>query len=300
MSQTTPRKYQNRGNPSFNSSHSPHSPHLHLHAHSSSQEIQYQRSQGYNQGGHVRNRSHQLRAQAVEAQYGIPTGPGAGSDYESDTARYMAKHPPPPQAALAARTNTELNLGVLRRYRPSITSILAIAANAVVYVYTSKWEKSNLEGTLFICAQGDNTEDAASNGCLFILNRKGLHNLVINLNSVSNFEPSKDLLMLMLDEEDGLPTVPMENGESVTPKVTGMYIHAESEPDRLTTSALIHEMWNKARAAREAGGRDSADPPTSASLSDVEEAVAPTMIEAGRQLSLSELFGNRHNGLGGP
>ncbi|KAI0848551.1 PH domain-like protein [Daldinia vernicosa] len=303
MSQTTtPRKYQNRGQyqqqqqqhhhpqtiPSF--SRSPHS-HPNPHSHSQQQYPQLQH-------GHTRNRSQQLRAQAAELQFGGATTT-VTSDYESDTAHYMASHPPPPAAALAARTNTELNLSVLRRYRPSITSILSIAAQAVVYVFTppTKWDKSTMEGPLFICAQDEDGEAAAADGCLFILNRKGLQNLILDLNTVSDFELATDLLSFKLDQEG--PLIPMENGESVRPKVIGMWIYAEDDQDRRTNSALIHEMWSKARSTRDEVEGASASPPTSGSAADdVED--ASVAQGPGRQVSLNELFGRNQNGIGGP
>ncbi|KAI1799760.1 PH domain-like protein [Daldinia bambusicola] len=343
MSQTTttPRKYQNRGhqqqqqqqqqqhhhqnNPSF--SRSPHS-----HSHSSQQHPQLQHGHG-----HARNRSQQLRAQAAELQYGGGGGAAAAaaaavvaSDYESDTAHYMASHPPPPPAALVGRTNTELNISVLRRYRPSITSILSIAAHAVVYVFTppAKWDKSNMEGTLFICAQDADGEAAAADGCLFVLNRKGMQNLILDLRAVSDFELATSLLIFRLDpdhrprhrhsREGGgpggaavPPLIPMENGESVRPKVLGMWIYAEDEQDRRTNAALIHEMWSKARSsssttssAREdrddARGMDEASSPSSGSpAGDNAGSHVPGAQGLGRQVSLNELFGRNHNGIGG-
>ncbi|KAI1375085.1 PH domain-like protein [Hypoxylon crocopeplum] len=298
MSQTTPRK---------NHSHA----HAHAHAHAYSQHPEYQQQQQqFHQGHHTRNRSQQLRAQAAEELH-----LGSTSDYESDTARYMASHPPPPPASLAARTNTELNLKVLRRYRPGITSILSIAANAVVYIFESKWEKSNLEGTLFICAQGSNSPFSspssspeergagADNGCLFILNRKGLQNLVLDLREVSDFELANTLLIFNLDEETSTP-IPVEAGEPVRPKVLGMWMYAEDDQDRLTNESLIRELWSKARAATlletETDEESSAEPSTSTSSPGEDVGIAPTIQGTGRQVSLNELFGRSSlNGFGG-
>ena len=84
-----------------------------------------------------------------------PSGGGArtvaASDYESDAPQYLAAPNLPPQSTVARLSNTELNLSVLRRYLPSIRSIVSIAANAVVYTIsptTGQWEKSGVEGTL--------------------------------------------------------------------------------------------------------------------------------------------------------
>src|SRR5437868_5642645 len=74
------------------------------------------------------------------------------SDYDSDIVAYNTKHAhhvPSP-----TRTNTELNLSVLRRYNPLVRNILSIAANAVIYLFSpslQQWEKAGIEGTLFVC-----------------------------------------------------------------------------------------------------------------------------------------------------
>ncbi|KAH9995934.1 hypothetical protein F4779DRAFT_607172 [Xylariaceae sp. FL0662B] len=283
MSRPTPRKYQNRaqqqGQPSLSY------PHSHSHSHT-----QYQ-----SQYGHIRNRSQQLQAQ--EAQRQLLTT----SDYESDTANYMASHPPSSVAALASRTNTELNLSVLKRYLPSITNILSIAANAVVYTFTppASWHKTKLEGTFFICAQGSSSGSSSQDraigddGCLFILNRKGPHNLILDLNTVSNFEVSANLLIFKLDHAD---EVPMENEELITPDVLGLWIYTEDEQDRQTSVALIYEMWSKVRVAREqrlASGLSSASPSKDADM-------GPAMQAMSRRISVTDLFAPVQNGSGRP
>ncbi|KAI2609054.1 PH domain-like protein [Hypoxylon fragiforme] len=295
MSQTTPRKQQHRNQQQQPYSRSPHSHAQHAYSNSQSHSDQYHQLRQT----HSRNRSQQLRAQAAE-QLQLANN-SAASDYESDTVRYMASHPPPPPASLATRTNTDLNLKVLRRYRPGITSILSIAANAVVYVFTppAKWDKSNLEGTLFICAQGGDDDyqesekgSGAANGCLFVLNRKGLQNLILDLSKVCDFELSNGLLIFKLDA-DGAVALPMENSESVNPNVLGMWIYAEDEQDRRTSTALIHEMWSKARAARQEREGASADP-SSTSTSPSDGAELTLTQRTGRKVSLNELFGRKN------
>ncbi|KAI1331992.1 PH domain-like protein [Xylariaceae sp. FL0255] len=197
--------------------------------------------------GHARNRSHQLQAEA-HRQHQFPT-----SDYESDTNQYMASHPSNPPPNLSTRTNTELNMGVLNSYVPSITSILSIAASAVLYTFCppDEWKRSNMEGTMFICSQGDQQGEVSENGCLFILNRKNLFNLLIEFSNVDNFELAGDLLIFKLREPirgDGLK---IDNGDPVEPDVIGLWTFAEEDADRQTNAALIYEMWSKVREARE-------------------------------------------------
>lgn len=167
-----------------------------------------------------------------------------------------------------------------------------------------------MEGTLFICVEdsdeNENDGGAVSNGCLFILNRKGLQNLVLDLGAVGDFELADGLLIFKLAEE-GVARIPMENGEVVRPRVLGMWIYAEDEQDRRTNSALVHDMWVKARAAREEeeeeeedeeGEGEGASAGVSSSSSPTDGADdTPVVQETGRQVSLNELFGRSQNGI---
>ncbi|KAI1259393.1 PH domain-like protein [Xylariaceae sp. FL1019] len=229
---------------------------------------------------HARNRSQQVQAEALQQQF-------AASDYESDTAQYMASHPAMPVAALAARTNTELNMSVIRRYVPSVTSILSIAANAVVYTFEppSEWKRmSMLEGTMFICSEGDHAGEVSENGCLFILNRKGLDNLILDLNTVDDFELSNDLLIFKLSPAANV-TMKLETGATIAPEVLGIWTYAEEDSERQTNATLIYEMWSKVRQAREKRNSASHNPSDSPSG-------LPGL--GGRKVELSELFSTQH------
>ncbi|KAI0884209.1 PH domain-like protein [Annulohypoxylon maeteangense] len=313
MSQTAPRKYRGHQSQSSYSQSQSRSPHSHAHTHSHTHnhpQQQYQQQYTYQQNnpssrsqGHARNRSHQLRA-----EYSEQGGTTTGSDYDSDMATYVPDTTIRAPVNLATRTNTELNMAVLRRYRPSITSILSIAANAVVYSFGTKWDKANLEGTLFVCSQEPaspptipqtQAQAALSNGCVFILNRKGLSNLVVDLSDVERVELSNETLIFKLDKEPAV--LPMENGESIRTKALGMFIYFESAKEREITETLVHEMWQQSRAtARENAGPDASD--AEPANSEEEAEMAQSMQEAGRQLSVTELFGRSQNngaGLGG-
>ncbi|KAI0451731.1 PH domain-like protein [Xylaria acuta] len=267
MSRPAPRRnqnhHQNNGYPNNPSEHNNH--HVgHSHGH-----------------GHARTRSHQLQHQQP------PT-----SDYESDTPQHMAPQHAAPSAALAGRTNTELNLGVLRRYLPSITSVLSIAANAVVYTFEppSQWKRSNTEGTMFICSQRKAPGEAGETGCLFILNRKGLQNFVLDLDAVGDFELAGDLLIFKLDYAAN--EVHLDSGEAVRPLVLGLWTYAEEKSDRETNATLINDMWTQALNTRDARARAAAsDPATVAALAET----GPAAQATGRRLSVSDLF-SAYNG----
>ncbi|KAI4253044.1 MAG: hypothetical protein LQ352_003936 [Teloschistes flavicans] len=119
-----------------------------------------------------------------ESQYSTVPQP---SDYESD---WPATDP---TDALPSRSmqksNPELNLSVLRRHLPSITSILSVAHYAVVYAFSpsaQNWEKSGIEGTLFVCQQS--SAAGLERFSVVVLNRKGLNDFICPLSGEIDFE----------------------------------------------------------------------------------------------------------------
>ncbi|PHH92944.1 hypothetical protein CDD83_3434 [Cordyceps sp. RAO-2017] len=202
----------------------------------------------------------------------------AVSDYDSDAAaaiRASASYAPPPP-----RTNTELNLSVLQRYLPSIQSILSIAANAVVYTFAAaseSWDKSGIEGTLFVCAQSSLPDDASHRprACVFVLNRRSLDNLVVDLARVTHVEIMDELIILRVEGD-------REEGE----KVLGIWIHNDKDETRETNGAVIQESW---KAVRSGGTVEEQGPEA-----------GPAMQAIGRRLSLSDLFGKPNDANAAP
>ncbi|KOS22524.1 mRNA-decapping enzyme-like protein [Escovopsis weberi] len=189
----------------------------------------------------------------------------AVSDYESDIAPMQAAYAAPPP-----RTNTALNLSVLQRYLPSITSILSIAANAVIYTFDTAaegWEKSGIEGTMFVCAQAGlpGEDHDRPRACVFVLNRRGLDNVIVDLARVSHVEIAGELVILKV-----------EGDWNESEKVLGVWIHNDEEATRATNGAIIEESWKIARAARTVE-REGAE-------------AGPAMQAIGRPLSINELF----------
>ncbi|KAL8992907.1 MAG: hypothetical protein Q9169_006749 [Polycauliona sp. 2 TL-2023] len=101
---------------------------------------------------------------------------------------------PPTQEIPPQRTNAELNLSVLQRHLPSTTSIVCVAPYAVVYIFTSSpqtgpaWEKSGIEGTLFVCQQSAAAAGGAERYSVVILNRKGLNDFICPLSGDIDYE----------------------------------------------------------------------------------------------------------------
>lgn len=151
------------------------------------------------------------------------------SDYESE-APYVAPS--------TTRSNTELNLRVLQRYSPSITTILSIAPSAVIYNFLPSdqtWEKAELDGTLFVCQMLSAQAGGKERYCIIILNKRGLENMIVDMAEVRDVEISTEFLILR-----------WADGEEE--KIQGVYIHADKEDTREVNCRLIKECWESVNA----------------------------------------------------
>ena len=206
-----------------------------------------------------------------------PSNPIPASDYESDAPPY---NPHAPHHHAAARTHTERNLGVLRRYVPAITAILSVAANAVVYTFDAasrSWEKSGVEGTLFVCAREPGPEPRF---CVLVLNRRGLDTLILGLEAVRDVEVTDDLLIFGLGAGEG------EGGSEA--KALGVWMHADAEDTRKLNMNIIHGLWEQVRDARGPAEGDGIQ-----AYGGGEESVGPAVQAIGKTLSVDELFASQ-------
>lgn len=247
------------------------------------------------------------------------------TDYESDTAYFSDMQQ---QSAPPLRSNEELNLAVLRRHNPSITSILSLAQYTVVYIFsptTRQWEKNGMEGTLFVCqlTQGSLGEERYS---AFVLNRRGLQNFDLPLTDGENVELTEEYVILKADEgmegEQGTngiadPLNPQRarqngngngngNGNTADVRIYGLWIYSEPPPNstaetRSINAQMIRECAVHAgrslklareqlEAIRQNGLHVAAAAAESqpAPLGEVQASVP-----MGRQISLKDLFGQQ-------
>ena len=221
----------------------------------------------------------------------------AVSDYdETDTATFTdnaaALIAPPP-----SRTNTELNLLVLRRYCPDVERIVQIAPFAVVYSFspeTQGWEKIGTEGTLFVCQLAGANYSRYS---VIILNRKSLDNFIVELVSADNVEITDSYVILQSPSADGVE------------QIYGLWIFSEENTTPTTQEVVAMAIEECALRAEE--GRKMAEDPDESELTarygpdGVEQAnfpyqtqppIEPTQImqpmpPAGQQIDLMQLFG---------
>ncbi|RAK74265.1 Dcp1 family protein [Aspergillus fijiensis CBS 313.89] len=294
------------------------------------------------------------------------------SDYDSDYQAYLSDtqhhqhhqqqlpihrhHPPqtnqqlPPMTATATtttttttttapappplRTNEDLNLSVLRRHNPTITSILSLAQYAVVYIFspsTRQWEKSGVEGTLFVCqrSQGELGEERYS---VFVLNRRGLNNFDLPLTDGDNVEITEEYIILKSDlapevvENASIPgMVPPANSTAAAAaaakpsgnsggnggdiRIYGLWIYSEPPPNstaetRSINAQMIRECAvhageslklarERVEATRQNGMHVAAATAAVAATTGAPLEEVSTSVAMGRQVSLKDLFGQQ-------
>jgi len=215
------------------------------------------------------------------------------SDYESDYQGYSSDYPtkPPP----ANRTNEELNLSVLKRYNPEISSILSIAPYAVVYEFSPipepTWSKTGVEGTLFICqlTPGAYKEDRY---IAIVLNRRGLDNFEAELREGENAG---------VEITDEYVIISFKDGHEQ--KIYGVFIFSEgpgtsTEQTRTLNAELMKTLAMHAavsRQAAEAAAASATAQPTNGYMQPAEQSRENQhgSVPMGRQISLQQLFGQQ-------
>lgn len=217
------------------------------------------------------------------------------SDYESDYQAYQSDYPtnpPPPD-----RTNEELNLSVLKRHNPQISSILSIAPYAVVYEFSPlpepQWTKTGVEGSLFICelVPGRYGEDRYSA-------------IVLNRRSMDNFEAE-----LREGEDAGVEItgeyVILSFKDTHEQKIYGVYIfHDAPGTSTENAQALNGELMKRladhagaSRHAAEAAASAAVAKHTNGHMQQAEDSITNQSANApsasGQQTSLQQLFGQQ-------
>ncbi len=136
--------------------------------------------------------------------------------------------PPPPNT----RSDAEINISVLQRHLPSTQSIEKIAPYAVVYLFSIEregWEKSGLEGSLFIVRTN---EEGREGYAVVVLNRRGLDNFVFTLKSEDQVDVTEEYIILQEAGNEG-------EGEQ---KAYGLWVFQEAEGSTRGTRAEVGEL----------------------------------------------------------
>ena len=231
-----------------------------------------------------------LQAQNIpDAHQGLPP-----SDYESDNAAYLSDLPAsrPPQP----RTNDELNLTVLRRHRPEVASILSIAPYAVIYEFNPQpeptWNKSGIEGSLFICQLTPGPRLGEDRYTAIVLNRRGMENFDAELREAdkTGVEIKDDYVIISL----------VEHGVQ---KIFGVFIFSEGPGSSTEKTRKLNAELMKQCAIQASSSLKTAEAAAAEALPGQKNGHAhsnePSVQDAalgvpmGRQTSLQELFGRQ-------
>ncbi|KAJ5518334.1 Dcp1-like decapping [Penicillium expansum] len=236
------------------------------------------------------------------------------TDYESDAPYYsdMQQQPAPP-----LRSNEELNLSVIRRHKPSVTSILSLAPlrsglHLQPHHKTMGKERSGRNPE----TQGDLGEERYT---AFVLNRRGLNNFDLPLTDGENVEITEEYVILKAEEsaegeagQNGIAdplhpqNVPNNQTGTKNVRIYGLWIYSEPPPNSTAESRIINaqmilecathagESSKLARERLEAMRQTSlhaAAAAASIQAAPMEEIQAG--VPMGRQISLKDLFGQQ-------
>ncbi|KAL5337138.1 hypothetical protein BJX70DRAFT_251670 [Aspergillus crustosus] len=252
------------------------------------------RPNGY-QNNNIQNNNHRY-----SQGYPQPSG------YESDIQAYLVaqnilEQQDQSMPSASPRSNEELNLSVLQRHNPAVNSIQSIAPFAVVYTFsptTRQWEKTGVEGTLFVCQLGPGSlgEERYS---VFVLNRRGLNNFDLPLTDGDNVEITEEYIILKSD----IDPISNDSKAATEVRIFGLWVFSEPAPSSTAETRNINaqviqecatiggQSLKLARERLEASrqnGLHAAATAVSANpdpLNDVES------VPMGRQVSLRDLFG---------
>jgi hypothetical protein len=221
--------------------------------------------------------------------------PSHVSDYESDTPYDLSDTHQVPSASIMppppTRSNDELNLSVLRRHNTEIASILSLTPYAVIYVFnpsTRQWEKSGVEGSMFVCQLVPGSLGEEKYG-VFVLNRRGLENFDIRLTDGANVELTEEYVILKTDEED------REDGErqNGTSRIYGLWIYSEPPPNSTAETRSVNAQVIKECAVRAGQSLKLAHEQQEAGRHNGHPQPALSGVPMDRQISLKELFGEQ-------
>lgn len=202
-------------------------------------------------------------------------------------------------------SNEEMNLMVLKRYNPAITSILSIAPHAVIYIFnptTQLWEKENvgIEGTLFICqwTQGELGENRYS---VLVLNRRGLQNFEAQLCDGEDVKITEDYVILRVADGRGRGSHDVNgsienkgDGSHKPESIYGVWIFSEPAPSSTAETRELNSRAIKEFATQGARSRKQAEERQKQRQNGPEQGDGEYRpqgsVSMGHQVSLQELF----------
>lgn len=205
------------------------------------------------------------------------------SDYETDTYTTDQNIAPPVQQL----SNTQLNHLVLQRWCPELQTILAISPFAVLYHFnpeTAAWEKSDLQGSLFVCQLQHPTRPRYE---VMILNRKNPENLHLEITSSENIEVTDEFVIVHIDEGEGQTVGLWMFSDKDTPAENRL----EAIAAKIMECALQAEAYNNLQGEGEIYQGEFGTDGSMESQYYMEQQQPPAEGRQGQSIDLATLFG---------
>lgn len=205
------------------------------------------------------------------------------SDYETDTYTTDQNIAPPVEQL----SNAQLNHQVLQRWCPELQTILAISNFASLYNInpeTGAWEKSELQGPLFVCQLQHPTRPWYQ---VIILNRKNPENLHLDITSSENIEVASNFLIVHVEGGEGQTVGIWMYSDEETP--------AENKSEAIATKikecALQVEAYNNLESEGQVYQGESGTDGSMESQYYVEQQQPQVDARQGQSIDLATLFG---------
>lgn len=205
------------------------------------------------------------------------------SDYETDTYTTDQNVAPPVQQL----SNAQLNHLVLQRWCPQLQTILAINPFAVLYHFnpeTAAWEKSDLQGSLFVCQLQHPTRPRYE---VMILNRKNPENLHLEITSSENIEVTDEFVIVHIEGGEGQTVGLWMFSDAETPAENRL----EAIAAKITECALQAEAYDNLEGEEEVYQGESGTDGSMESQYYAEQQQSQVQAQHGQSIDLATLFG---------
>lgn len=225
---------------------------------------------------HISSKMPKKKSKAAQTQPMI-------SDYETDTYTTDQNIAPPVQQL----SNAQLNHLVLQRWCPDLQTILAISPFAVLYHFnpeTAAWEKSELQGSLFVCQLQHSTRPRYE---VMILNRKNPENLHLEITSSENIEVTDEFVIVHIEGGEGQTVGLWMFSDEETPAENRL----EAIATKIMECALQAEAYNNLESEGEGYQGESGTDGSMESQYYVEPQQPPVQAQHGQSIDLATLFG---------
>jgi hypothetical protein len=190
-----------------------------------------------------------------------------------------------------------MNFSVIKRYVPNLSEIVDIAQSAHIYTFShseATWEKTGIEGSMFVCELTPSPITGAPRHCIIVLNRKGLENLIIHSSELQHVEITDQFLLLNIRSKDDF--VLRDQGQTQETKILGFFLTTNGLEAREKFCQTVKNHWEMAmmervsQESREGMVENFGDEGYGGSA--MGEGIGEYR-PMGRRISMSELFGPR-------